>query len=181
MALLATAASANFIVNGDFETSVPSNGTGGGWTSSHIDSAGGWRSSGGNLGGKFILNDAGSSVSDPTIMQTVTGLTAGNRYLLSGDYASSMINNSPSGATNSFEVLVNGVVVFQGAPTNLHSWTHFEVEFFASDEALDIALRAEANGSDNDFEIDNIVLDVPAAGTLTLIGLGGLTTLRRRR
>lgn len=181
VAAFATAASANLLVNGDFAIAVPSNGVGGGWTSSHIDGSGGWRSGGGNLGGKFILNDGGSSVSDPTIMQTATGLTAGHRYLLSGDYASSIVNHAPSGATNSFEVLVGGVVVFQGATTNLHSWAHFEIEFIASDEALDITLRAEANGTDNDFEIDNIVLDVPSAGTLSLIGLGGLTTLRRRR
>ncbi len=178
---LASAASANFLVNGDFEISVPSNATGGGWTTSHIDGAGGWRSSGGNLGGMFILNDGGAMATDPTVAQTVTGLTAGHRYRISGDYASSIVNQAPPGATNSFEVLVGGVVVFQGATTERHLWTHFEVDFIASDEALDVTIRAEANGTDNDFEIDNIALEVPASGVLALVGLGGITTLRRRR
>lgn len=178
---LASVASANFIVNGDFEASVPSNGTGGGWTTNHIDGAGGWRSTGGNLGGMFILNDGGSSATDPTIWQTVTGLTAGHRYVISGDYASSIVNHAPVGATNSFEVLVGGVVVFQGATTDLHAWTHFSAEFIASDEALDVTIRAEANGTDNDFQIDNIMLEVPSSGTLTLLGLGVLTAARRRR
>lgn len=177
----AAAASANFIVNGDFETSVPSNGTGGGWTSAHIDGAGGWRSSGGNPGGMFILNDNGNNLTDPTIMQTVTGLVVGRRYVLSGDYVSFYIGHSPPSSTDSFEVLVGGVVVLQAGPTPLHVWQHFSVNFIASDQALDIALRAEANGTDNDFGIDNIMLEVPSSGTMALLGLGGLATLRRRR
>lgn len=181
LAGLASVASADFIVNGDFETFVPSNGTGGGWSSFHIDGAGGWRSTGGNLGGMFILNDGGNPTTDPTISQTVSGLTAGRRYVLSGDYASVYINWAPSGATNSFEVLVGGILIFEGATTDLLDWTHFSAEFIASDETMDVVIRAEANGTDNDFMIDNIMLDVPSSGSLALLGLSGLATLRRRR
>jgi hypothetical protein len=66
-------ASANLITNGDFETFVPSNGTGGGWTSSNLDGAGGWRASGGNPDEHFVLNQAGQALTDPTISQTVGG------------------------------------------------------------------------------------------------------------
>ncbi|MCL4221782.1 MAG: hypothetical protein KJZ65_10495 [Phycisphaerales bacterium] len=178
---LASVASADFIVNGDFETFVPSNGTGGGWSTFHNDGLGGWRSTGGNLGGMFILNDGGSATTDPTIMQTVTGLTAGRRYVLSGDYASVYVNWAPWGATNSFEVLVGDILIFQGPTTNLLNWTHFSAEFIATDETMDVVIRAEANGTDNDFMIDNIMLDVPSSGSLALLGLSGLAMLRRRR
>ena len=42
-----TAHAVNLIQNGDFEISVPSNATGGGWTTfGSIDGSGGWRSTG---------------------------------------------------------------------------------------------------------------------------------------
>src|SRR5437867_2302686 len=66
----------NLLTNGDFETSVPSNGGGGGWTSSHIDGSGGWRSPGGNPGGTFILNEPGDAATDPTIQQSASGLSS---------------------------------------------------------------------------------------------------------
>nr|MBA2501941.1 hypothetical protein [Pyrinomonadaceae bacterium] len=61
------------IVNGDFSTFVPSNGAGGGWTSANIDGNGGWRSTNGNPGGNFIINQAGQVATDPTLSQLVSG------------------------------------------------------------------------------------------------------------
>lgn len=177
---LASLAQANLVINGDFETSVPSYGPGGGWTSATIDGLGGWRSTGGNLGGYFILNSNGSS-SDPIVRQTVTGLIAGRTYLLSGDYVSIYGNSHPPDDTDSFLAMAGGAVVYQGGPTAFNNWQHFEVGFVATDSNMIIGFAGEANGSDNDFGVDNIVLEVPSAGTLGLIGLGGLTIFRRRR
>src|SRR4029450_140448 len=73
------------LANGGFSSVVPSNGPGNGWTSSDIDAGGGWRSSGGHTGAGFILNSNGSS-SNPTLTQTLTGLTPNVTYRVSGWY-----------------------------------------------------------------------------------------------
>src|SRR5689334_18448533 len=72
--LLAPSASAQVLTNGSFDVEVPSNGTGGGWTSTIIDFQGGWRATGGNPGARFILNDSGQVATDPTLTQVITGL-----------------------------------------------------------------------------------------------------------
>src|SRR5690349_16007600 len=83
---LVSAASAQ-VINGTFDLSVPSNGSGNGWSSIHVDGSGGWRSSGGNPDGMFILNDNGNPATDPTISQVLTGLTVGVQYVVTGDFA----------------------------------------------------------------------------------------------
>ncbi len=72
-----TARAVPIVINGDFSTLVPSNGTGGGWTSANIDGNGGWRSTNGNPGGNFIINQAGQVATDPTLSQLVSGFTVG--------------------------------------------------------------------------------------------------------
>src|SRR5437016_14648689 len=76
----------NLLINGDFELSVPNNGSGNGWTAFNNDGAGGWRSTGGNPNGTFILNDNGNTTTNPTIEQTLSGLTVGAFYRVSGDF-----------------------------------------------------------------------------------------------
>jgi len=78
---------ANLIVNGTFDVEVPTNGTGGGWTSGNNDGLGGWKSGFGNPAPSFRLNQAGQLATDPFVEQTVSGLSVGTIYLLSGDYA----------------------------------------------------------------------------------------------
>lgn len=75
------------VVNGNFDTPVPSNGTGGGWTSANINFQGGHRTTVGNPGGNFIINQAGELATDPTLSQLVRGFTVGETYKLTGDYA----------------------------------------------------------------------------------------------
>lgn len=178
-ALCGSAVSAQSIVNGDFAVSVPSNGSGGGWTSAHIDGLGGWQDAGGDRGGYFILNEGGDPSTDPTIWQTVAGLTPGWVYMISGEYASWYVNGYPSNFPESFEARINGLAQFQAPPTDLRVWTPFEFLFLADAESVGLLFAAEANSSDNDFAIDNISI-TPIPAPAGLIPLAALILLRRR-
>jgi hypothetical protein len=152
-----TAASANLITNGTFDTFVPSNGTGGGWTSATIDGAGGWRASGGNPDENFVLNHGGAVGSDPTISQTVSGLTVGEEYLVTGDYANEY-GCCGSISHLSFGVLLDGVAILEltGAPTDV--FMPFSTTFTATSTSHVIGFAGERNGSDWEAKIDNISL-----------------------
>ena len=102
---------ANLITNGDFELSVPSNGTGNSWTSTHIDLGGGWRTHyEGNPDENFILNEAGDFFTDPTISQAVSGLIVGEIYRIQGDVACG--NICGTGVEPSFRVTRDGAQLF---------------------------------------------------------------------
>lgn len=182
-AAVSQAAFAQSVVNGDFSLEVPSNSTGNGWTGFSNDGAGGWRSSGGNPGGYFIMNDNGNSATDPSISQTINGFAPGGLYRLTGDFASWIIGSSPFGGS-SFAVDINGTQVFTGLSGTLREWRSFQVDFTAPDTGIvTIRFRAETNGTDNDFAIDNIaVAAIPSPATgAGLLGLSLLAMGRRRR
>lgn len=155
------------ITNGDFEISVPTNDTGGGWTSSNIDGSNAWTATGGNPGGAFVLNATGDNWGgagkDPTIEQTVTGLTSGALYRLTGDYAVYHVGWTcyyhPNGK---FGIDVNGVNIAKLPPAACDNtavtWGDFSVDFIAPAADVPIAFRAEIDGSDTDYAIDNIAL-----------------------
>lgn len=153
---LSERAVASLIVNGDFETFVPSNGTGGGWTSSNIDGSGGWRVGGGNPGAMFILNDNGNAP-DPTIEQLVTGLTVGATYRLTGDYANEYLFFGSRGP-DTFAVDVDGVTLDKLDFPGVGVFGSFSFDIVALDTDLLIAFRAEIDGDDTDYKIDNISL-----------------------
>ena len=120
---LGGAVNAQSITNGTFDTFVPSNGTGGGWTTSNVDGGGGHRTTGGNPGSFFILNDAGQAGTDPTISQTITGLTPGLTYTITGDYRA-VFATANTGATQAFGVFTDGTVRFQSPGVQDFNWRY---------------------------------------------------------
>jgi hypothetical protein len=173
------------VVNGNFDTFVPSNGTGGGWTSINIDAVGGYRGTSGNPGGTFILNEAGQVATDPTISQLVSGFTVGQTYTLTGDVA---LSSGLSGGVAGFGVDVGGVNVLElNAPA---VFTSFSYTFAANATDIQIRFRGEINGTDNAYRIDNIAITqagpsaVPEPTTMILLGTGlaaGVAAKGRRR
>lgn len=141
----------NLVFNGSFGLGTE------GWTFANIDFAGGWRESGGQPGAYFILNDAGSPATDPTIEQMVKGLERGGTYRLSGLCRGESSASSPSGAV-SFAVDLDGWNAIALPATDTATWREFSHEFVASGSQIALRLRAEVEGTDNDFAIDEIKL-----------------------
>ena len=187
--LVASAAQAA-VINGNFDTVVPSNGTGGGWTSSTIDGSGGWKSTGGNppTGPFFVLNDSGQAT-DPTIQQLLTGLTGGATYQVTGDFRE-VLNSQSTTVTQAFGVAIDGVFEFEAAGIGSVSWRSFSFDFTAAANSATLSLAGERNGTDVDFGVDNIAIAlaspppvngvVPEPGTAALLGLAVVALIRGR-
>jgi hypothetical protein len=156
-ALVSIASLGTGIVNGLFDDPVPTNGTGAGWTSMHVDNLGGWQTAGGFSGPYFVLNDGGQAHSDPTLSQVVTGLVPGTLYVVSGRYASWYYNASPVGGS-SFKVDVDGATAFTGTAGALQQWRSFAAPFTATGTTVVVTIRAEVDGSDNDFAVDSVAI-----------------------
>ncbi|MEO1527798.1 MAG: PEP-CTERM sorting domain-containing protein [Planctomycetota bacterium] len=199
--ILGSCAHAGFITNGDFETAVPLNGTGGGWTSSGVN-FGGWSSTGGNPGGHMLLNLNGIASQDPTVQQTVTGLTIGQQYTLSFDYALHVNSSGANG--NSFGVFLDtqtdplaldhSKAIFIGEHLST-SYVTESVSFVATSNTHELFFAGElddrTNGgfgtSDVSYRLDNVSLTtsvstVPEPGSMMVLAAGCLAvSLRRRR
>lgn len=169
-------AHANMIINGDFSLSVPNSGTGNGWTAAQNDGAGGWRSTGGNPGGTFVLNDNGAAATDPTISQSVT-LVVGQQYQVSVDVAR---GNSSSSGNNDFRISIDGNNWNHPVPLSTTAFVTYSHVFTATGTSATLLFAGEDFG-DSDPRIDNVVLTaVPEPFSMVALG-AGLLALRRRR
>jgi hypothetical protein len=158
-----SALAANLLVNGSFDTFVPNNATGGGWTTATMSSSPwGWNSVYGNPGPGFILNHTGLLNSDPRIYQTVAGLMPGAQYAITGEYALGTPTGTPN---NSFEVRVDGTAVLSIGPHPDHTGFYtpfrgFATTFVATATSHVIMFAAECNGSDHHYAIDNLSMEL---------------------
>lgn len=178
---IAMPALAQTIINGTFDLEVPRTSFGNGWTGFSNDGAGGWRSSGGNPGGFFILNDNGNGATDPSISQILTDLVIGQQYEITGDYANWIATNTGPDAA-SFAADINGVQLFTGPRGTRNVWQPFSFTFVADADTATLRLRGEINGTDNDIAVDNIAIAlVPTPGAIGLLGAAGMLMVRRRR
>jgi hypothetical protein len=157
----ATAGGQNLFSNGDFTSGFT------GWTVANVDNSGGWKATGGNPTGYYLLNSNGAAATDPTIQQTVTGLVPGQWYTISGQR-----NNIENGAFGnasalSFGVAVDNTVILQLANTGGATWIPFSVQFKATATSHVIAFSAERNGDDTQYGVDNlsVVASPPASCT----------------
>jgi hypothetical protein len=154
------------ITNGCFELPVlssPSNG----WTFANVDAVGGWYGTGGNPDGNFGLNQSGEVGTDPTVSQTLTGLTVGATYRLTGDYHGIFTFAGNPAKPDAFAVRVEPQPTSHGSPVVLalprpspdpSVWTPFTVDFVASASTVTISFEAERDGDDSSFAIDNVAL-----------------------
>ncbi|KAB2964257.1 MAG: hypothetical protein F9K16_04695 [Thermoanaerobaculia bacterium] len=172
LVLLPAAGIALGIENGGFDLAVPLNGTGGGWTSSTIDGAGGWRFVDGN--GFFVLNHSGNPASDPSIEQVLTGLVPGQTYQVRGEFTHYFVGfGSP--AALSFGVAIDGAMILEIARPN-SGWciapgacmnpdfTPFTATFTATSPVHTLTITGERNADDSDYAIDNIAVSACATG-----------------
>ena len=155
-----------FVVNGTFDSTS-------GWSWARIDTNGGWKSSGGNPGGYFIINEGGDYSTDPTLWQTITGLTIGAGYTISGDY---MMAHGVA-RSNAFGVQIGSNLWEYTLSTS--SWAHFSQTFIATATTMNLVLTGERNGTDTDPGVDNISIQmntppVPEPATFILLVLSGL-------
>jgi hypothetical protein len=167
----------NLVVNGDFSVSVPNSGTGGGWTAANNDGSGGWRSTGGNPGGTYILNDNGNQSSNPYIEQVIA-VVSGTQYTIAGDYAR---GNGASGGNLDFAVQIDGNLWQYGIPTSFGVFNSFSETFIATSNSVTLRLSGEWAG-DSDPRVDNISLEaVPEPMTIIALAGGAAVILKRRK
>lgn len=177
--LISSVASAqNLLVNGDFELSVPNTGTDNGWTANLNDGAGGWRSVGGNPNGYYILNSNGSGGSNPTIEQTVTGLTVGLTYRLQVDYRRAYF--SSGSGLGDFGMEADGNL-WEFDVINDDAWRTVFRDFVAASTTVTVKFSGERYG-DTTPGLDNASLTnvVPEPTSMIALGLGALALFVRR-
>jgi hypothetical protein len=171
-------AQGNLVINGSFDVDAS------GWTTSNIGNNGGYVNAKGDPGGYFFLGSATHSSSIyPTISQTVTGLIAGDSYIVSGNYAFLDQGTLPTDA--SFGVAINSVFLFEAvAESGEIQWPNFSFLYTATSSSAVLSLSSEINNTDIQYGIDNISMEAvpePSSSWLILFGSGVFLYARRNK
>ncbi len=170
-------AQGNLVVNGNFDTDASS------WTMSDIGRDGGYYSGKGDPGGYFLLDNTPAPSLSPTISQVVDGLTVGDEYLVSGNYAWSLgLGDTLPTDTPSFGVAINGNFLDEATAQQGNSnWQSFSFEYLATDSSVTLSLSSQINGTEVSYGIDNIAMNVvPEPSAWSLMGMGSALFAFRR-
>ncbi len=169
------------VSNGNFNEFVPTNGTGGGWTSANIGPDGGWSPNGGNPEATFILSNGGIYDTGPLIEQTVGG-HPDQLIILTGDYGGIGSDDT----SNQLSVTIDGATVLTVDFPGVGVWSSFAYWF--PDEIITephIAFQSEGGTA---YALDNISIvnakidpvPIPPAWIMLLSGIAGLWLYKRR-
>ena len=161
---LSTMAQTNLIVNGTFDSGTTYSVSG--WT---LSGGASMDKKGGNLLPCLSLGLGG------TVSQTISGLTIGETYTISGDYYTSTSDST----TLMLSVLVDGNTIVEYAETAM-TWKHFTISYTATETSLVLGFTQIAGDA---CGIDNITMyAVPEPSTVALLALGlGAIGLARRK
>jgi hypothetical protein len=162
----------NLVVNGTFS------GNANGWTVINTPGGFGYSSVVGNPGGGVLLdNVTPSPSSDPTASQTISGLTTGTVYSVSGDYQPGKLRGSGLPTGPSFGVAINGEFLFTAAAPPDFVWRRFSFLHTATSSTAVLSLSSQINGTGLSYAIDNIAMQAvpePSDIRLVLFSLGVL-------
>lgn len=197
-ATLASAAQANLLVNGDFE-SMPNWNNGiagdGSYTLFVGGSIPGWTIESGyaatihnngypTISGTYSLNTDGEGFNGHNVnIYQLFASTSGTQYALTFDWMNWFTSTSPRldvsvSDTVSGDTLVSGNY---GILAGIHNET---LDFTGTGNALILRIKhsPESGGNDNTFIVDNFAVNaVPAPTTSALLAFGALSIARRRR
>lgn len=135
----------------------------------------------GNADGHYMVVNGTDSGQGPTWAQTVT-VTPNTQYELSGWFASLY-----SAAIAQIEFRVDGVLVVPqfSAPNSLGVWEQRSVTFTTGLSTTSISVEIwdyNQSFTGNDYAIDDVALNVvPTPGSAATLAVGALAAMRRRR
>jgi hypothetical protein len=168
---LATA-QGNLIFNGGFDSNAN------GWIIINAPNGFGYSSVGGHPGGDVLLdNISPSPSSDPTASQTISNLTPGITYVVSGDYQQGKDRGGGSPTNPSFGVAIDSVLMFTAvavAPNNFN-WQQFSFSYTATSSSVILSLSSQINETGVSYAIDNIAMQAvpePSILSLSLLSIG---------
>ncbi len=168
-------ARAQSITNGDFVTDLS------GWTTQGPSTI--WVGDNGpdNVSGAAWINDVLNAT--PFLQQTITGLTSGQNYTISGFYGS----RDQFFGTGSFTAQIDGTTDFVNTDMGNTDWKPFAFTFTAASASAVLRFNAQV-GNDSDYRVDKIAITpaaVPEPGSIALVvgflAVGGVFARRRVR
>jgi hypothetical protein len=143
-----------------------------------------------NGGGNFVALD-GDSQYQGSISQQISGLTVGNTYTLSFDWAAAQLANRTGATTEQLAVTLGGVTqttdIIKNPSEAFSGWKTVTMQFVATgaDETLTFLSVGTPDGLPPIAALDNVSLTggvpEPATWAMMLVGFGGLGALIRRR